>query len=319
MPWYNDEPDPDPVPPSAPAGAPPASSPSGAPAPPSGPAPLPPEASPPPPEPPSALPPPPGSLPPPPGQGVAPPPVLPPPPGQAPPAGSALPPPPGSLPPPPGSPPPPGGAGHPAPPVPGRGGPSQRQLIIVGGVVAVILAVGVTVFVGSKLLGSIGGPSEVSEREYMTQFCDAIEPSTESFDDFADEFSDIVLGGGFDSPEEAEEARSFLEEQLDSFRSFRSALASFNDGTVLEGRDGADIQEDFADFLEEWKTDLDDASGELAELDADDMTPDDLGSINFGGNGSVAVDRDVYDDLSSAAAREGGDCSVYFGSLFSAS
>ncbi len=192
--------------------------------------------------------------------------------------------------------------------------------MIVGGVIAAIVAVGVTLFVGSKLLGSVGGPSEVSEREYVTKLCDVVEPSMEKFEDIADTYSEVdVYGSDFDSSDDAEEARSFMREQLDAVKDFRSKLTSFNDGTVLEGRDGSEVQEDFADILDEWKAELDDASTELSQLDADEMTPDDLGSIDFGGERTIEVDPDVYSDLVSAAGKEGSDCGGYVGSLFSAS
>ena len=230
-------------------------------------------------------------------------------------------PPPGSAPPPVQAQPPVGGP--PAAPPPGvhgdlpTGGASSnnKKLLIVFGVA---IAAVVTIAGGIGAFVLLSGPDELSMSDYAEKMCDeVIEPIVKERNDLleSNDYEKRVGEEDVDNEKEAQEAIDLVKQDLDFRVEFIDAIDSFNDGQVVRGSDGEELQEQLSDYVDDVRGDLEDAREHVEQADPADEADvfDDLNEV-YGELNPPDIygdDRDPGHDLANELVHADEDCAVF--------
>lgn len=122
--------------------------------------------------------------------------------------------------------------------------------------------------VGAVLAGGFaallvqGGPQKWTMHSYATEMCESvIEPTVKQRSDLvgSSDFERMIVEGNIANADDAQEAIELTSLDLDLYGQIVEGLAAFNDDHIVEGNDGAGLQEELRVYIDDARGDLEDA------------------------------------------------------------
>lgn len=149
----------------------------------------------------------------------------------------------------------------------GAPGPFTRFLELPPKILFGTVGLAVIVVIGGSCL-VFGGTKEVSAREWASGVCETVEEIDEKGEKFTDELDEMYSASvDKDSTEELLNAMvALIGLQQDGLKKIRD----FNSGHIVRGDGGDEFREGLDESISEYLDDLDEAKGDLKDLDAGD-------------------------------------------------
>ncbi|MFN8053662.1 MAG: hypothetical protein U0Q22_19670 [Acidimicrobiales bacterium] len=211
-----------------------------------------------------------------------------------------------------------------APPPPGIGGRSWRELLEPLKSRNAMVALGASVLAVALLGGGyffFTRPDELSTREYARLACtDVLKPSAKSWSKITKSRDFKKLSGSdVKTQRDAERAITAVRQLTDLYRSSVVELGSFNDGQVLRGHDGEDFHTELSEAVGDFLPAIDQANSDLDALDPADEEDvvDEIRDILDGLDGlDISLsDGDPGAEVSAALYDRSDDCGDMFSRL----